>query len=151
MDPVSITVSILTLATFCVQSSTSLYKTIDGFKSRKQDVRNLKTEVGALNIVLQALEKNIEESTENFEVLRIILQHCHQACENFEKSVLEAFRDSGGRLQEVKAWAKLQCLGSDINKFRKLISSYKTTITIALADANLYESLCYFQSNGSIF
>jgi Fungal N-terminal domain of STAND proteins len=139
MDPLSITVSILTLATICVQSSASLYGTIDSFKSRKQDVRILKTEVGALNIVLQALEKNIEESSENFEVLRIILQHCHQACKDFEKTVLEEFRDSGSRLQEIKAWAKLQYLGNDINKFRKLIGSYKATMTVALADANLYD------------
>lgn len=139
MDPFSITIGILSLATLCVQSSTSLYKTIESFKSHKQDVRYLEVEVGDLNIVLQALEKNIEESTENFEVLRIILQHCNQACKDFENSVLEAFRDSGGRLQEVKVWAKLQCRGSDINKFRKLISSYKSTMVIALADANLYE------------
>jgi Fungal N-terminal domain of STAND proteins len=127
MDPFSTAVSILTLVTFCVNSSTSLYRTIDGLKSRKQDVRYLKTEVENLNIVLQALEKNIEETTENFEVLRLILQQCDQACKDFEKEVLESLR----------AWAKLQYLGSDINNFRKLIGSYKATMTIALADSNL--------------
>jgi Fungal N-terminal domain of STAND proteins len=137
MDPFSTAVSILTLVTFCVNSSTSLYRTIDGLKSRKQDVRYLKTEVENLNIVLQALEKNIEETTENFEVLRLILQQCDQACKDFEKEVLESLRDSDGRLQEIKAWAKLQYLGSDINNFRKLIGSYKATMTIALADSNL--------------
>lgn len=133
MDPVTI----LTLVSLGVTSSASLYKTIDGLKSRKRDVRNLKAEVGDLNIVLQALAKNIEETTENFEVLRLILQQCVQACENFAKEVLDNVKQSESRVEGVKAWAKLQLLGSDIDNFRKLIGSYKATMTIALADSNL--------------
>ncbi|KAK5077838.1 hypothetical protein LTR64_003761 [Lithohypha guttulata] len=133
MDPVTI----VSLVALCVTSSASLYKTIDSLKSRKQDVRHLKTEVGDLNIVLQALAKNIEETTENFEVLRLILEHCGQACKDFEEEVLDNVGKSDNRLEGVRAWAKLQLKGGDIDNFRKLIGSYKATLTIALADANL--------------
>lgn len=133
MDPVSI----LTLVGFGITSSTSLYKIIDGLKSRKQEIRQLKAEVGDLNIVLQALAKNIEETTENFEVLRLILEQCVQACKSFETEVLNNVGKSGSRVEEVKAWTKLQFLGGEIINFQKLIGSYKATMTIALADANL--------------
>lgn len=142
MDPFSTSVTILTLATLCVQATTSLYKTINGINSRKEDVRSLKTEVEDLNVVLQALEKNLEEGTEHFEILRLILQHCRQACVRFEEAVLVALKDAGGPFQDIKIWTKLQFLGSNISDFRKLIGSYKATLTIALADSNLYVLLC---------
>ncbi|KAH8589567.1 hypothetical protein B0O99DRAFT_581513 [Bisporella sp. PMI_857] len=140
MDPISITVSVLTLAHLCVKSSASLHNAIDGFNSSKRDVQHLKADIGDLNIVLQALEKNIQESTENFEVLRLVLQQCAQACDDFRKAVLEALGEPEDRLQGIKAWVKLQYRGSDIESFRKLIGSYKATMTIALADSNLRTS-----------
>ncbi|KIW93764.1 uncharacterized protein Z519_05079 [Cladophialophora bantiana CBS 173.52] len=133
MDPLSI----FTLITVCVQATASLYQTIDDSKSRKQDVQHLKIEIGDLNIVLKALQKNLEESTENFEVLRLILERCGQACKEFETKVLDLLKESGSSVKQIKAWTKLQFLGGDINNFRKLIGSYKATVTIALADYNL--------------
>jgi len=137
MDPFSITASTLTLATACVKSSALLYKAIEGFRSARTDVQNLRSDVGDLNIVLQALEKNIQESTENFEVLKLILQQCADACETFHKAVLVALGQPDDRLQGIKAWVRLQYHGSNIESFRKLIGSYKATMTIALADSNL--------------
>lgn len=137
MDPLSITVSVLALVQFCIKSSASLHKAIDGFNNSKRDVQHLKAEVGNLNIVLQALEKHIQEATDNFEILRLILQQCGQTCADFDKAVLDALGDPGDRLQGMKAWIRLQYRGSDIDNFRKLIGSYKATITIALADLNL--------------
>lgn len=133
MDPLSI----LMLVGFGITSSTSLYKIIDGLNSRKQEIRYLKAEVGDLKIVLQALVKNIEETSENFEILRLILEQCDVACKNFEKEVLSKVGESKSRVGEVKVWTRLQFLGGDIGKFQRLIGSYKATVTIALADANL--------------
>lgn len=133
MDPVTI----VSLVTLCISSTTALYKTIEGLQSRKQDVRNLKGEVGNLNVVLQAVSKNIEDTTQEFEVLQVILQHCNQACKDFNETVLNKVRLSNGRFDEFKSWAKIQYLGGDIDNFRKLIGSYKATLTIALADSNL--------------
>ena len=137
MDPISITVSVLSLVHFCVKSSALLHEAIDGFNSSKRDVQQLKADIGDLNIVLQALAKNIQESTENFEMLRLILQQCTRACEDFHKAVLEALGKPENRFQGIKAWARLQYRGNDIDSFRKLIASYKATMTIALADSNL--------------
>jgi len=137
MDPLSITASVLTLVQVCIKSSAALYSAIDGFNSSKSDIRNLKAEVGDLNIVLQALERHVQQTTKNFEVLKLILQQCGEACEAFNKAVLAAFGESGNRLQGVKAWVRLQLRGNDIESFRKLIGSYKATMTIALADSNL--------------
>lgn len=140
MDPVSMTVNVLTLVTFCVKSTATLHKAIDGFKSSKRDVQHLKNDIGDLNIVLQALERNVGESTENFEVLKLVLQQCTQECEDFHKAVLEALGEPDNRLQGVKAWVRLQYHGNDIESFRKLIGSYKATLTIVLADSNLRTS-----------
>lgn len=133
MDPVTI----FSLVTLCISSSASLYKAVDAIKSRKQDVRHLKKEVGDLNIVLQALAKNLEETTENFEILRLILEQCGRACKDFEEKVLDKLGKTESPLKDVKAFARLQLLGGSVNSFRKLIGSYKATLTIALADANL--------------
>lgn len=137
MDPLSITVSAVTLVTVCLKSSALLYKAIEGFNSSRTDVERLKADVGDLNIVLQALEKNMQESSENFDTLKLILQQCVDACDEFRKEVMKALGGSGERLQGVKAWVKLQYHGNDIEGFRKLIASYKATMTIALADSNL--------------
>lgn len=133
MEPIAI----LSLVNLTITSSASLYKTIDNLKSRKQDIRSLKAEVSDLNIVLQALAKNIEETTENFEVLRLILKQCVQACADFEKEVQDSVRKLGRQFEDVGVWARLRFLKSEIDNFRELIGSYKATIIIALASSNL--------------
>ncbi|XP_044717868.1 uncharacterized protein HRG_08510 [Hirsutella rhossiliensis] len=53
---------------------------------------------------------------------------------------LEALSGVLGPLTETttfRGWAKLKYMGDDIDGFRRLLSGYKSTITIALTDANL--------------
>lgn len=134
MDPLSI----FTCVTFCIQATASLYQTIDELNSHRRDVVYLKTGLGEFNVILQVLGKKINNSTNDFKVLSLVLLRCGQVCEEFETSVLDSVKRSKSSVEQSKAWTKLQFLGSDINNFRNLISSYKATVMIALTNHNLY-------------
>ncbi|XP_044715337.1 uncharacterized protein HRG_10916 [Hirsutella rhossiliensis] len=50
---------------------------------------------------------------------------------------MKCVSQSGGTQTTFRGWAKLKYMGDDIDGFRRLLSGYKSTITIALTDANL--------------
>ncbi|KAJ4310818.1 hypothetical protein N0V94_008255 [Neodidymelliopsis sp. IMI 364377] len=59
------------------------------------------------------------------------------ACNDLTKAISKAAGDPKQPAEGVKVWIRLKCHGSDIEAFKKLIDSYKATLTIAIADVNL--------------
>jgi hypothetical protein len=129
---------LLTLATFALQSSTALYSSIQSFKNRNTRVRDLENELSALTTVLESLTETITSTTDvNLSALKIPLERCDNACKDFEQEIAKCLSRSGGSKVDFRDWAKLRYMGEDIDEFRRLIVGYKSTINIALADANL--------------
>ncbi len=133
---------LLTLVSFAFQSSIALYKTVQSFQFHPKRVRDLEEELEALSGVLGSLGATVSVTTDvDLSALDLPLRRCGNACKEFEQEILKcSSRSSGGRTS-FRDWAKLRYMGDDIDGFRQLLAGYKSTINIALTDANLYVSL----------
>lgn len=125
------------LATFALQASVALYKTVDSFNSHQERVRDFARETGALSGVLGSLTETISSTDLDLTALEVPLRRCGKACEEFEQEIHKCSQRSSGSRTSFRDWARLRYMGDDIDSFRRVLSGYKMTITIALSDANL--------------
>jgi hypothetical protein len=137
MDPVSITSTFLTLVGFALQSSTTLYQTVRSFQTSRRSIRELKDELEALSGVLQSLHDVAESTSADFTALKLPLLQCSKTCVEFEALIVKCTQHSGGSRSSFRDWANLKYMGEDITTFKNMLSVYKSTIIIALGDANL--------------
>jgi HPt (histidine-containing phosphotransfer) domain-containing protein len=137
-DPISLASGVLTLVTFGLKASTSLYQTIKGYNSHQRDVRDLREEVESLTMVLKSLNEAAEEAEVDFTTLKLPLCRCGNACKEFEAIIIKCAGDPSGSRTSFRGWAKLKYMGDDIAGFKNMIAGYRSIITIALCDANLY-------------
>jgi hypothetical protein len=125
----------LTLAGFAFQASITLYKKVQSFQFHSKQLRDLKEELQGLSRVLGSLT----ETTTNVDLsaLDLPLLRCGTACKEFEQEIMKCASRSGGSRTSFRDWAKLRYMGDNIDSFRQLLAGYKSTINIALTDANL--------------
>ena len=136
-DPLSVASALVALITFALQSSQTLYQLIDSFKSNQRNIRELREELEALDDALQALHQTAASGGANLAGLELPLSRCGRACEDFKAVLLKCTEHSGGSRTSFRDWAKLRYLGDDITGFKNMLAGYKSTICIALGDANL--------------
>jgi len=138
MEPIGLASGLLTLATFAFQSSITLYKTVQSFQFHPKCVRDLKEELEALSGVLSSLTETVSATTDvDLSALDFPLLRCGNACKEFEEEIIKFSSRSGGSRTSFRDWAKLRYMRDDIDGFRHLLAGYKSTIIIALTDANL--------------
>jgi archaellum component FlaC len=137
MDPFSLVIGTLTLVQLCIKSSALLYDAVNSIKTKNQEIKLFVAEIKSLIDVLQALEQNVEKDANTFGSLNCVLEQCQYACDNLNKAVAKASGDSKQQFEGIKIWIRLKRHEGDIEAFKKLIDSYKATLTIAIADANL--------------
>jgi hypothetical protein len=70
--------------------------------------------------------------------LNLPLFRCGKACREFEAAITKCIAHSGGPRTSFRDWAKLKYMGDNVAAFKQMLAGYKSTISIALADANLY-------------
>ena len=136
-ETIGIASGLLTLATFAFQSSVSLYKAIDSYKSNHRIIRELKEELEALNRVLSSLRQTAAKDGADLTALKLPLFGCGKACEDFEGLINKLTAHSGGSRTSFRDWAKLKYMGDDVVGFKHMLAGYKSTINIALGDVNL--------------
>ena len=137
-EPVSLASGLLALATFAFQSSITLYETVRSFQSHPKRVRDLIEELEALSGVLGPLTDIVNATTDiDLSALDLPLLRCGNACKEFEQEITKCSSRSGGSRTSFRDWAKLRYMRDDIDGFRHLLAGYKSTIIIALTDANL--------------
>jgi hypothetical protein len=138
VDPLSVSSGVIALVTFALQASVALLKTIRDFQSRDRKARALKDELGALNDVLEALLETINNNPDvDFNALRLPLGRCGKACEEYRDLVSKCTKHSTGSRASVRDWVKQLYLQGDITDFSTMLAGYKSTINIALANANM--------------
>jgi hypothetical protein len=140
-DPISLGSGLLTLVVFAFQSSNTLCEAFKTIRNNPRAVRELKEELDALNMVLKYLEERAKQTETTLSGLNLPLLSCGKACEEFTSVVTKYMTRSEGSRTSVRDWARLSLKGDDIDGFRSLIAGYKSTFTIALADANMYVCL----------
>lgn len=137
-EVIGIASGIVALTSFAFQSSVSLYQVVDSFKTNRKNIRALKDELEALEAVLKSLREATANSIIDIPALKLPLYRCGQACREFEAVIVKCTTHSGGTRTSFRDWAKLRYMGDDVLGFKEMLAGYKSTISIALADANLY-------------
>ncbi|CZR62675.1 uncharacterized protein PAC_12572 [Phialocephala subalpina] len=140
-EAIGLASGLLTLAGFAFQSSITLYQTVQSFRFHPKQLRDLKEELEALSGVLTSLTETVSAATDvDLSALGLPLLRCGNACKEFEQEILKCSSRSGGSRTSFRDWAKLRYMGDNIDGFRQLLAGYKSTINIALTDANLRKS-----------
>src|SRR5687767_12599122 len=135
-EPVSLASGLMTLVVFALQGSKSLYQTIESFQGHQRTVRELREELESLEEVLQSLREAATSSNVNLTSLKLPLLRCGKACKEFEDVIAKCAVRSESRTS-FRDWARLRYMGNDVNGFRHMLAGYKSTIAIALGDANM--------------
>jgi hypothetical protein len=137
-EPIGLAAGLLALAGFAFQASVTLYNTVQSFKFHPKQLRDLKEELEALSGILGSLTETVSATTDvDLSALDLPLLRCGNACKEFEQEILRCSSRSGGNRTSFRDWAKLRYMGDNIDGFRQLLAGYKSTINIALTDANL--------------
>jgi len=136
-EAIGLASGLVTLAAFAFQASVALVKTVRSFQVHPKTVRDLAEELEALVSILGSLSETVSGTDVDLSGLNLPLLRCGKACQEFEAEIIKCSSRSGGGRTSFRDWAKIKYMGDDVDGFRQLVSGYKTTIIIALADANL--------------
>jgi Fungal N-terminal domain of STAND proteins len=137
-EVIGITSGLLTLAGFAFKSTQLLYQTINSFQTNKRVVRELKQELEALMAVLESLRDVTTDTDTTFDALKLTLLRCGNICKDFDAVIVKCVSHSEEDRKSFRDWVKLQYMGDDIDGFKRMLATYKSIISIALGDANLY-------------
>ncbi len=138
-EAIGVASGLVALATFAAKCSVSLYETAKSYQCHQQRVRELIDETSALSDVLHSLAEAARANPKlHIPALAIPLQRCAKVCQEFEQEISKFSSRSDGTKTSFRDWARLKYMGEDVDGFRRLLSSYKMTITVALTDASLY-------------
>lgn len=128
---------LVALATFALQSSQVLHEAVNSFKSHERVIRDLREEVKALDGVLKSLCQTVANSDAELAGLERPLLQCGKGCLEFGAFIASCNTHSNGSKTSVRDWAAMKLKGEDLAGFRNMLAGYKSTISIALGDANL--------------
>ncbi|OBT50955.1 hypothetical protein VE04_08904, partial [Pseudogymnoascus sp. 24MN13] len=141
-DPLSITASVLALATAAIRSTKSLDETVKCLKDRTATLRRLRHELNDLMDILESLTQVIDGETSVIKLLQGPINRCTQVCSEFEQlmKVFNVKSKTGFR-----DWTKMQFMGGNINEFIDTIAGYKSTITVGLGTITMHTSRVSYQ------
>ncbi|KAM5342224.1 hypothetical protein ACJ41O_015255 [Fusarium nematophilum] len=141
-EPIGVASGLVAFAAVALKASFVLIETIRSFGHQPKQVRDLIEELETLGGVLSTLTETIDASTTvDLSALELPLKRCGNACTEFRQEILNCLSRSGGDRSSFRDWVKLRYMGDDINSFNQLLAGYKSTINIALTDANLRKSV----------
>ncbi|KAF7172640.1 hypothetical protein CNMCM5623_004790 [Aspergillus felis] len=136
-DPLSITASVLAVISAAVQSTRSLYETVQRYKDRNKTLRRLQDELEDLINILDSLTEVTNAETSMLALLKGPIDRCSQICHEFEQS-MKAF--SGKSKTGFRDWTKMEFRRGDINEFIDTIAGYKSTISVGLGTITMHIS-----------
>ena len=137
-DPLSITASVLAVATAAIVSIRSLSDTVKSFQNRNKTLRRLQDKLQDLATILDSLLQVVNADISVLTLLKGPIDRCNEICSEFEQSMTKFQRKSKTGLLD---WTKLEFMRGDINDFIDTIEGYKSTITVGLGTINLSVSL----------
>lgn len=138
MDPLDISCGVLTLLTRAIQAGKSLHETIQSFRNYERTIRDLRSELESLIQVLESLKNVITDEGPIVSMLKLPVLCCHQTCEEFNAVIIKCTKHaSASSRTSFRDWAQIRYMGGDIRDFKDMLSSYKSTIAIALGSLNM--------------
>ncbi|KAH8675242.1 hypothetical protein BX600DRAFT_507495 [Xylariales sp. PMI_506] len=135
-EVIGISSGIVALAAFAFKTTVTLHNEVIEFKNHPKYVRDLLTETEALREVLHWLTETLHTTTDVdltiLEDLEEILRMCGVACQGFKEKLQEYVSRSNDTKVTFKGWAEVKYMGYDVDDFRQMLATYKSTINIAL-------------------
>jgi len=126
------------LVSLALESSQTLFRTVKSLRNREKSIRDLRDALQDLDEVLNILRESISAAPfPNSGILERPLGRCFKACNDFNALIMSCSKHSNDDRFSIRDWAKLRYMGEDVVGFQTMISGYKSTITIALAYANM--------------
>ena len=141
-DPLSVTASVIAVATIAYKSSQALYEVIDTIREAPDFFRALNLDVKALNDLLRLVADATEAKkqvasltaaqTACLQALELPLYGCSQACKDFKAKLDKLMSHSNDRHTSVRDRIKLHFQSKKIESLQFKLGSYKSTLSIAL-------------------
>lgn len=119
----------LTVITAAIQTSTSLYETVQRYKDRDKTLHRLLDELGDLVNILRSLHEVADADATVLGLLKRPIDRCNEVCRQFEET-MKTF--SGKSKMALKDWAKMEFMSGNTNGFIDTIAGYKSTIAVGL-------------------
>ena len=129
VEPLGIAASLLAVTTAALQTTRSLYETVNRFKDRDKTLRRLQNELLDLTTILDSLLQVPNAEQPIFKLIQGPVERCSQICREFEES-MSAFR--GKSKPGLRDWTKMEFMRGDINEFIDTVAGYKSTISVGL-------------------
>lgn len=141
-EVIGIASGLAALVSLALQSSGTLYRTVKSLRNREKSIRDLRDALQDLDEVLKILRDSISAAPfPNGGIIERPLGRCCKACDDFNALIINCSEHSSDSRFGIRDWGKLRYMGEDIAGFQNMLSGYKSTITIALAYANMYSFL----------
>lgn len=145
MDPLSITATIVGITTAAIQSVQFISKTVDNIKAAPNTVKDIGTDLRAVQPVLQSLAKALQDRSEQIvlsDQIRYAVENTDRACTAFQSPVESWMKHSTeDKLFWMDRWM-VGLLGLEhIKTFRGQLSDCKGTLSVALSTATMYPIL----------
>ncbi|RYP42956.1 hypothetical protein DL768_010164 [Monosporascus sp. mg162] len=128
-DPLSVTASLIAVATAAIQSANALKETVKRYRERDKTLQRLQEYLEDLIRTLKALEDIPALETSMLSLLQGPVSRCAQICHEFESSMKCFHSESKAGFRD---WMKLEFMKGNINDFMDALAGYKSTIAIAL-------------------
>lgn len=138
-DPLSITASVVAITTAAIGSVKVLYTTIDDIKHVPTALGNIRSDLQAVEPVLQELRTQLER--EDSQVLLIddikgAVENCNSACSTFRKVLDHWMRHATKYKTSWAEWTDRVRVGTfeqgTINVFKGRLNDCKSTLIVAL-------------------
>lgn len=129
--------ALIDIVHLCIEAGKALKYTIQSFQNNQRIVKQLIIEIDGLLLALASLGhvKHLNEPT--FGPLRVALGQCHKVCSEFDALMRNCSTNSRELRTTFRGWLKLRYMDENISGFTDMLALYKSTIYIAVTDANL--------------
>jgi uncharacterized protein YoxC len=146
-DPLSITASVIAVATLAYSSSKKLYEFVQSIQEAPKTLKDMNSDLAALQKVLNSLIEQLTTTPVEdvsvglkgcLEDIKPSLKGCSEACDEFNAKLAKITSHSTEDHTSKRDKIKLQFQDKEILAFKYRISSYKATLSLALEFASLY-------------
>ncbi|KAL9101255.1 MAG: hypothetical protein Q9163_003469 [Psora crenata] len=131
-EPIGVTAGLLGIATFAFQTSKAVYKLVDSIQKAPQTIRDLKSEMLALDPVLSSIQQKVTSDATKFEDIRYPLHQCGVVCFHLRSLIQQCTTHSADGSRSARDFVKMQYKGKTIDGYKGQLASYKATIAIVL-------------------
>ena len=143
-DPLSITASVLAITTAAIASVKFLHTTIGEIKDAPTALRNIRSDLGAIEPVLQKLCTESESEGSQLILVNDIkgaVENCNSACSTFQRSLNHWMRHATRYKAFWAEWTDRVKVGileqGTINVFKGRLNDCKSTLVVALSTSSV--------------